>query len=74
VLGDHFTSAGYGAAAVAGTPSLTVPMGEIHGLPVGLSLLGPKDGDVGLLALGAAVEASLGEARRAPDFRPTLQP
>jgi amidase len=74
VLGDHFTSAGYGAAAVAGTPSLTVPMDEIHGLPVGLSLLGPKDGDVGLLALGAAVEASLGEARRAPDFRPTLQP
>ncbi len=74
VLGDHFTSAGYGAAAVAGTPSLTVPMDEIHGLPVGLSLLGQKDGDVGLLALGAAVEASLGEARRAPDFRPTLQP
>lgn len=74
VLGDHFTSAGYGAAAVAGTPSLTVPMGEIHGLPVGLSLLGPKDGDAGLLALGAAVEARLAGARRAPDFRPTLQP
>jgi amidase len=74
VLGDHFTSAGYGAAAVAGTPSLTVPMGEIHGLPVGLSLLGPKDGDAGLLALGAAVEARLAGARRSPDFQPTLQP
>ncbi|WP_397573718.1 amidase [Silanimonas sp.] len=74
VLGDHFTSAGYGAAAVAGTPSLTVPMGEIHGLPVGLSLLGPKEGDAGLLALGAVVEARLAGARRAPDFRPTLQP
>ena len=74
VLGDHFTSAGYGAAAVAGTPSLTVPMGEIHGLPVGLSLLGPEDGDAGLLALGAAGEARWAGARRAPDFRPTLQP
>ncbi len=28
VLGDHFTGAGYGAAAVAGYPSITVPMGE----------------------------------------------
>ncbi|MCZ8114768.1 amidase [Silanimonas sp.] len=74
VLGDHFTSAGYGAAAVAGTPSLTLPMGEIHGLPVGLSLLGPQNGDAGLLALGAAVEATLAGARRAPEFRPTLQP
>ena len=74
VLGDHFTSAGYGAAAVAGTPSLTIPMGEIHGLPVGLSLLGARDGDADLLALGAAVEAGLAGARRPPAFRPTLQP
>ena len=27
VLGDHFVGGGYGAAAVAGTPSITVPMG-----------------------------------------------
>lgn len=74
VLGDHFTSAGYGAAAVAGTPSLTVPMGEIHGLPVGLSLLGSRDGDSALLSLGAAVEATLAGARRPPAYRPTLQP
>lgn len=74
VLGDHFTSAGYGAAAVAGTPSLTIPMGEIHGLPVGLSLLGARDGDADLLALGAAVETRLSGARRPPAFRPTLQP
>ncbi|GAB3733606.1 amidase [Silanimonas algicola] len=74
VLGDHFTSAGYGAAAVAGTPSLTIPMGEIHGLPVGLSLLGARGGDADLLALGAAVEAGLAGARRPPTFRPTLQP
>jgi amidase len=74
VLGDHFTSAGYGAAAVAGTPSLTVPMGEIHGLPVGLSLLGSRDGDSALLSLGAAVEATLAGARRPPAYHPTLQP
>lgn len=74
VLGDHFTSAGYGAAAVAGTPSLTIPMGEIHGLPVGLSMLGPRGGDAELLALGAGVEAGLSGARRPPAFVPTLKP
>jgi amidase len=74
VLGDHFTSAGYGAAAVAGTPSLTVPMGDVHGLPVGLSLLGPRNGDAALLALGAAVETALPASRQAPTFRATLQP
>src|SRR3546814_3546866 len=29
--GDHFTGAGYGVAAAAGTPSITVPMGDSHG-------------------------------------------
>ncbi|MGL6290732.1 MAG: amidase [Silanimonas sp.] len=74
VLGDHFVSAGYGAAAVAGTPSLTVPMGSIHGLPVGLSLLGAPYAEADLLALGAAVEATLREGRVPPAYRPTLQP
>ncbi len=74
ILGDHFTSAGYGAAAVAGTPSLTVPMGDIHGLPIGLTLLGPEDGDSALMALGLAVEAAMAGARRPPEYRPTLQP
>jgi amidase len=74
VLGDHFTGAGYGAAAVAGTPSLTLPMGDLHGLPVGLSLLGARDGDADLLALGAAVEAALPAGRQPPAFRPSLQP
>ena len=40
VLGDHFLGAGYGMAAVAGTPSLTIPVGESHGLPVGLTFMG----------------------------------
>ena len=31
VLGDHFVGAGYGMAAVAGTPSITVPIGGAAG-------------------------------------------
>ena len=30
VLGDHFVGAGYGMAAVAGTPSITVPVGDVR--------------------------------------------
>jgi len=74
VLGDHFTSAGYVAAAVAGTPSLTVPMGDVHGLPVGLSLLGAPFGEADLLALGAAVERAVAPGRRPPAFLASLQP
>ena len=40
VLGDHFVGAGYGMAAVAGTPSLTVPIGDSHGLPLGITFMG----------------------------------
>lgn len=73
VLGDHFVGAGYGIAAVAGTPSLTVPMGEVRGLPLGLAFLGPPRSEAGLLALGHAFEQAT-RARKAPAFEPTLAP
>jgi amidase len=52
VNGDQapFGGAG-GIAAVAGTPHLSLPMGRIHGLPLGLSLLGPKWHEARLLQL-----------------------
>ncbi|RPI50272.1 MAG: amidase, partial [Acidobacteria bacterium] len=40
VLGDRFLGAGYGVAAVAGTPSITVPISEVQGLPVGFTIMG----------------------------------
>jgi amidase len=43
-------------AAVAGYPHLTVPMGEIRGLPVGLSFVGPRWSDALILSLGYAYE------------------
>ena len=43
VNGDQFSGGGAGSlAAVAGYPHLTVPMGLVKGLPVGLSFMGPK--------------------------------
>ncbi len=43
-------------AAVAGYPHLTVPMGRVDGLPVGLSFIGPAWSEARLLSLGYAFE------------------
>jgi amidase len=73
VLGDHFVGAGYGIAAVAGTPSLTVPMGESHGLPLGLTFMGRPYSEGDLLALGYAFE-QLVSARTPPQYSATIAP
>ncbi|MGE0459918.1 MAG: amidase [Vicinamibacterales bacterium] len=73
VLGDHFSGAGYGMAAVAGTPSLTVPMGEVRGLPLGITFMGRAYTEAELLAMGFAFEQAT-KARKAPSFVPTLAP
>ena len=43
-------------AAIAGYPNITVPMGDIHGLPIGVSLMGAKDTDAQILAYAYAYE------------------
>ena len=42
-------------APVTGRPALSAPLLEVRGLPVGLSLLGPRRTDLDLLARGAAL-------------------
>ena len=57
VHGDMYPGGGAGGfAAVAGYPHLTVPMGAVKGLPVGLSFIGPKWADGMILSLGYAYE------------------
>ncbi|HEY0084788.1 MAG TPA: amidase [Allosphingosinicella sp.] len=57
VHGDSYPGGGAGGfAAVAGYPHLTVPMGAVRGLPVGLSFMGPKWSDGMILSLGYAYE------------------
>ncbi|HYE47546.1 MAG TPA: amidase family protein, partial [Caulobacter sp.] len=68
VLGDRYVGGGAGnAAAVAGYPHLTVPMGLVRGLPVGLSFVGPKWSEARLLGLGFAYEQAA-KARVAPQL------
>jgi amidase len=71
-LGDH----GWGEAsrlpAIAGYPHLTVPMGQLRGLPLGLSFIGLPWSEAKLLALGHAFEA-VAQARRPPTYRASLE-
>lgn len=57
-------------AAIAGYPHLTVPMGQVRGLPVGLSFIGAAYDEQRLLNAGYAFEQAQGLKLR-PDFRPT---
>jgi amidase len=61
VNGDQFSGGGAGnLAAVAGYPHLTVPMGLVKGMPIGLSFMGPKWSEALLLDLGYAYEQARG--------------
>ncbi len=70
-LGDHPTGGGAGMAAMAGTPSITVPIGESHGLPLGLALMGRAHSEPTLLACAYAFEQAT-RARRAPQYLATV--
>jgi amidase len=82
--GDQSAGGGAGnLAAVAGYPHLTVPMGLVKGLPVGLSFIGPKWSEQMLLNLGYAYEQArgpfpapkfYGSIEESPEIAPLLQP
>ena len=84
VHGDQISGGGAGSlAAVAGYPHLTVPMGHVKGLPVGLSFIGPKWSDTLMLRLGFAYEQARGplpgpnfwrSIEDSPEVAPLLEP
>ncbi len=74
VLGDNGGVPAAGTLpAVAGYPHLTVPMGLVDGLPVGLSFIGARFGDARMLALGAAFQ-TITPPLPPPGFAPHLAP
>jgi amidase len=56
---------------VAGYPSITVTAGFAHGLPVGISFIGPAWSEARLIGLAYAYEQATRQ-RRPPEFRPAL--
>ncbi|WP_205502384.1 amidase [Rufibacter psychrotolerans] len=74
VNGDSFT--GYGLstpAALSGYPHITVPMGQVQGLPIGLSFFGRAYSEPQLLAIAYAYE-QVSQNRKAPQFLKTATP
>jgi amidase len=70
VSGDAGGGGSSGLAAIAGYPHITVPMGHIHGLPVGLSFFGRAWSEPVLLRMAYAYEQAT-RHRRPPRFAPT---
>ncbi len=71
VNGDHFGGSSSAYAAVAGYPNITVPAGEVHGLPIGLSFFGRAWSEPTLIQIAYGFEQTT-QARRVPPFLPTL--
>lgn len=68
VNGDFWTGyASYGPAALAGYPSITLPMGFISEIPIGISFLGRAYDEGKLISLAYAFEQS-SKKRKAPKF------
>jgi amidase len=72
VNGDHFLGGGVSTLpAVAGYPHITVPMGAIEGLPVGLSFVGTAWSEGKLISYAYAFEQAT-HARQPPQFRAAI--
>jgi amidase len=71
VNGDHFSGGSSSPAACAGYPAITVPAGFIHGLPVGITFMGPAWSEPVLLKLAYSYEQTT-KHRKAPEFLPSL--
>lgn len=68
VNGDHYLGSATTPAAVAGYPHVTVPAGQVHGLPVGLSFFGRAWSEPALLGFAFAYEQAT-HHRRPPALK-----
>ena len=71
VNGDRYLGSSSSLAAVSGYPSITVPAGQVHGLPIGVSFIGTACSDAALIGFAYAFE-QVSMLRKAPEFVPSL--
>jgi amidase len=71
INGDHFAFGTSTLAAIVGYPIVNVPMGNVFGLPVGISFIGTAFSEGPLIRIASGFEAKA-RARIVPHFFPTL--
>jgi amidase len=67
VLGDHFIGGSSSLAAISGYPAITVPMGFIHRLPVGVTFFGREWSEPLLIQIAYGFEQGT-KHRRPPEY------
>jgi amidase len=66
VNGDNFSIGSASLAAISGYPNITVPAGQVAGLPIGLSFVGKAWNEKQLIEIAYAFEQA-SKARKAPN-------
>jgi len=68
VNGDNFGLSSSSPAAISGYPNICVPVGQIHGLPVGMNIFGRKWSESVLIEIAYGYEQAT-KHRFSPEFR-----
>tara|TARA_R110002110_G_scaffold212464_2_gene425435 strand:+ start:1077 stop:2567 length:1491 start_codon:yes stop_codon:yes gene_type:complete len=68
ITGDHFSGGASMFPAVSGYPHITLPMGYVQDMPVGLSLIGARNAEATLIEAAFAFEHATGH-RRSPNLK-----
>ncbi len=71
VNGDNFNGGSSSPAAISGYPNITVPMGFVEGLPIGISFFGRPWSEPTLLEIAYGFEQAT-QHRKAPEFKKSL--
>ena len=71
IYGDHGAGGTSSLAAMAGYPNITVPAGQVYGLPIGISFFGRAWSEPVLLKIAYAFEQAT-KARTPPQFIPSI--